>query len=111
MNIFSGCTVEVYKVYKVYKVRLFQSFQPLFFLFTIFKPLHTSLTAQTFISTQPVGKTISLITSSVTSVAMPDDFLYHDIQMIKLFFASLIIFIKLFFNSSFEITNTCTKSA
>ena len=57
---------------------------------------------------QPIlcGNTISLITSSVTSVAMPDDFLYHDIQMIKFFLCLLDDFCKFLLASSFlEVAN------
>lgn len=46
-----------------------------------FNPLHCSLTAHIFTSTQPVGSTIDRIASSVRSVGIPADFLYQDIQI------------------------------
>lgn len=53
----------------------------LLFRETILSPLHNSLTAQTLMSTQPVGNTISLMLSSVISVGIFADFLYHEIQI------------------------------
>ena len=51
-----------------------------FFLMTNFKPDHTSLTAQTLISTRPSGSATSLIVSSVISVGTLDDFFGHETQ-------------------------------
>src|SRR6266446_4460604 len=45
-----------------------------------FNPDHVSSTAQTFMSTNPSGNAISRITSSVTSVEIPEDFFGHETQ-------------------------------
>ena len=47
---------------------------------TSLSPDHTSSTAATFTSTRPVGRAIARTTSSVMSVATPDDFLGHEIH-------------------------------
>src|SRR3954469_4165778 len=82
-----------------------------FFRFTTFKPLQSSLTAQTFISTHPVGKTIFLIMSSVTSVTIPELLLYHDTQIAVEGPSSFINELKCISNESLVFANTCTSSA
>src|SRR5438132_11012804 len=47
-----------------------------------FNPDQVSSTAQTFTSTNPSGNAISRITSSVTSVEMPEDFFGHETQTV-----------------------------
>src|SRR5882724_4352408 len=47
-----------------------------------FNPDQISSTAQTFMSTNPSGNAISRITSSVTSVEMPEDFFGHETQIV-----------------------------
>src|SRR6266516_6058927 len=49
-----------------------------------FNPDHVSSTAQTFMSTNPSGNAISRITSSVTSVEIPEDFFGHETQIAPL---------------------------
>ena len=46
-----------------------------------FKPDQVSSTAQTLMSTNPSGRATARITSSVTSVATPDDFFGHETQI------------------------------
>src|ERR1700722_8710832 len=48
---------------------------------TSFNPDQISVTAQTFTSTRSVWSARSRTMSSVTSVAMSDDFLYHEPQI------------------------------
>src|SRR5205807_9851733 len=52
-----------------------------FFGITNFSPDHTSSIAQTLISTRPSGSAVSRTTTSVRSVATPDDFFGHDTQI------------------------------
>src|SRR5260370_40448006 len=49
-----------------------------------FNPDQVSSTAQTFMSTNPSGNAISRITSSVTSVEIPEDFFGHETQTVPL---------------------------
>src|ERR1700724_1053684 len=49
-----------------------------------FNPDQVSSTAQTFMSTNPSGKAIARITSSVTSVEIPEDFFGHETQTVPL---------------------------
>jgi hypothetical protein len=49
---------------------------------TSFNPDQTASTAQTLISTSPIGNATSLIVSSVMSVGTLDDFFGHDTQII-----------------------------
>src|ERR1700737_1657742 len=47
-----------------------------------FNPDQVASTAQTFTSTNPSGNAISRITSSVTSVEIPEDFFGHETQIV-----------------------------
>src|ERR1700736_3696054 len=49
-----------------------------------FNPDQVSSTAQTFMSTNPSGNATSRITSSVTSVEIPEDFFGHETQTVPL---------------------------
>jgi hypothetical protein len=69
----TACTTESYQSYAKSYLSVLR--------LTIFNPLQISLTAQTFTSTHPVGKTIPRIVSSVISVGIFADFLYQEIQI------------------------------
>src|SRR2546430_3087948 len=75
-----------------------------------FNPDHGSSTAQTLMSTNPSGKAISRITSSVTSVEIPEDFFGHETQTVPV----LAIFARKignrFSNSDRCMLKKCTKS-
>ena len=82
------------------------------FRITSFKPDHTASTAQTLISTSPIGKQISRITSSVTSVATPEAFfgavfLGHETQIIPSGASKSRSRDSNSASSTFFVTNTC----
>src|SRR5580698_4432650 len=74
-----------------------------------FNPDHTLSTAQTFMSTRPIGRTILRIASSVISLATPEVFLGHEIHTT----ASGAIFSRQEFNlvisPDVSVANKCTK--
>src|SRR5579871_6042677 len=79
------------------------------FRITNFNPDHTSSTAQTFMSTKPVGRTNSRITLSVRSLATPEVFLGHEIHTTA---SGAIFFLhafKLAVNPDAFVANRCTK--
>src|SRR2546421_4355658 len=74
-----------------------------------FNPDQVSSTAQTFVSTRPSGSATARMTSSVTLVGTPDDFLGHETQTT----ASSAIFwrsdCKCFSNAPRSVTKRCTN--
>src|SRR5271155_451017 len=74
-----------------------------------FNPDHIPFTAQTFMSTRPVGRTIPRIKFSVRSLATPEDFLGHEIHTT----ASGAIFplqeFSLVISRDASVANKCTK--
>src|SRR5258706_1471327 len=77
---------------------------------TNFKPDHTSLTAQTLISTNPSGSAISRIVSSVISVGTFADFLGHETHTKPSCFNSFRNFESIASRNALSVVNTCTAS-
>src|ERR1051326_4548973 len=75
-----------------------------------FKPDQMSSTAQTLISTSPCGRAMPRITSSVMSVATPELFFGHEIQITPLGSIAFRNVFSFALSADLEAVKQCTKS-
>lgn len=78
---------------------------------TSFNPDHTSLTAQTLISTKPSGRAISRIVSSVISVGTLDAFFGHETHTKPSCFNSVRNLESVASRKALSVANTCAASS
>jgi hypothetical protein len=85
-------------------------YAPFSFRITNFNPDQTSLTAQTLMSTSPIGRAKSRIVSSVISLFIPELFFGQEIQIIPAGEILIRYDFSFAFSSVAEVVNRCTNS-